>query len=205
MILIDQTEAGIMNANTRSLRADWLMGAALLLMLILTRSGHFGSSFKLPDASWAMFWLSGAFALRWWWPAIMMIAAAIVDYFVISNGVSSYCVTPAYPFLIPAYLSLWFSGRWVAGSLSVELRSALRVAISIINGVTFAFIISNASFYAFAGYFPALSIWHYTQSVMQYWPGYLWHTSVYVITGLLLKFIVESIRKLRVAQQTSPT
>src|SRR5262245_45440466 len=115
-----------MASETRSTYSDWLIGIALLLVLAVTRSGHFGSSFKLPDASWAMFWLSGALALRWWWPMVMMIAAALIDYFVISNGVSSYCLTPAYPFLIPTYLSLWFTGRWVANFLNGGARSLLR-------------------------------------------------------------------------------
>lgn len=192
-----------MNTNSRSLRSDWCIGIALLLVMAMTRSGHFGSDFKLPDASWAIFWLSGAFALRWWWPAVMIIAAVLTDYFVISHGVSSYCATPAYPFLIPTYLSLWFSGRWVANALNTELRSALRVALSIVSGVTAAFIISNASFYAFAGYFSTMSAWQYTQAVIQYWPGYLLHTAAYALTGLLLSFVIESLNKQRASEQTS--
>jgi len=182
-----------MNTVSRFTR-DWITGLALIAVLALTRSDHFGSSFKLPDASWAMFWLSGALSLRWWWPMLMMVTAAIVDYVVISNGVSSYCVTPAYPFLIPAYLSLWFMGRWIAASLNGEVRSLLRIAISLLNGVTVAFIISNASFFAFAGYFSTLSAWQFTQAVIQYWPGYILHTAVYASTGLLIRYIVVALQ-----------
>jgi hypothetical protein len=150
-----------------------------------------------------MFWLSGVFAIRWWWTAIFMIAAAIVDYVVISHGVSGYCVTAAYPFLIPAYLSLWSSGRWVSQALSIEWRSLLRIALSVLNGVTIAFIISNYSFYVFSGNFASLSTWQYTQATVQYWPAYLLHTAVYAMTGLLIHFIVGTISTLRATQQTT--
>jgi len=183
-----------MKTVSRAAHIDWLVGVALLLVLAVTRSGHFGSSLKLPDASWAMFWLSGALALRWWWPMLMMAAAAAIDYFVISHGVSSYCVTPAYPFLIPTYLSLWFMGRWVSTSLNSEMRSLLKISVSILNGVTFAFIISNVSFFVFAGYFSSMSAWQFSTAVIKYWPGYLLHTAIYAGTGLLIRYIVMSVR-----------
>ena len=188
---------------TRSVQRDWVTGCMLLLVLIITRSGHFGTSLKLPDASWAVFWLSGAFAIRWWWTAIFMVAAAIVDYIVISHGVSSYCVTPAYPFLIPTYAALWGAGRWVSQSLGFEWQSLLRVAVSVLNGVTVAFIISNYSFYLFSGNFASLTTWQFTQATMQYWPAYLLHVTVYVVTGLLIHSISEAIRTLRAPQKTA--
>ncbi len=184
----------------RSPHNEWLTAIVLLLVLIVTRSGHFGSMLKLPDASWAMFWLCGALTTRWWWPALLMIGAAMTDYLVISHGISSYCVTPAYPFLILAYLSLWFSGRRVADSLRAEVRSASKVIISIVNGVTIAFIISNASFYAFAGYFPKLSAWQYTQDVIHYWPHYLIYTAMYVSCGLLIRFVILALKNHRLSQ-----
>jgi len=192
-----------MNSEKRATYNDWLIGGILMLILILTRSGHFGSSFKLPDTSWAMFWLSGALSLRWWWPALMMVAAALIDYFVISNGVSSYCVTPAYPFLIPAYLSLCVTGRWAAHSLNGDARSLLRVAVSILNGVTLAFIISNVGFYLFAGYFSKMTAWQYFKAVSQYWSGYLAHASLYIATALLIRSIVSALRGARTETQTS--
>ena len=184
-----------MNAYTHH-RSNWLIGIALLLVLIVTRSGHFGSRFTLPDASWAMFWLSGALALRWWWQAILISASAAVDYFVIGQGISSYCVTPAYPFLIPAYLSLWLVGCCVSKFLTLEANSVLWIAISILIGVTLAYFISNASFYFFSGYLPALTAWQYIVAVIKYWPSYLVTTAVYAGVGLLLNSVVRELRNL---------
>ncbi|MES1196065.1 MAG: hypothetical protein ABUL58_03885, partial [Steroidobacter sp.] len=70
-------------------------------------------------------------------------------------------------------------------------------------GVTFAFIISNASFYVFAGYFPTMAAWQFTQSVMKYWPGYLLHTAIYAGTGLLIRYIIASMQTSRTSQQAS--
>lgn len=182
---------------------EWQIASALLLALVITRSGHFGSAFKLPDASWAMFWLCGALTKRWWWPALLMIAAALVDCFVISHGVSSYCVTPAYPFLIPTYLALWFAGRWANNALHTDILSSMKVLLSIASGVTLAFIISNASFYMLAGYFPKLSAWQYTQDVMHYWPHYFIYTAMYAITGLLIRFIIQTAYDARASHQAS--
>src|SRR5882757_2471136 len=108
-------------------RNELLTGCILLLVLVLTRSGitrsHFGTEFNLPDASWAVFWLTGAFTLQRVWPLLLMLACVAVDYFVIAGGVSAYCFTPAYPFLIPAYLSLWAFGRWSRSQLPIRTQS----------------------------------------------------------------------------------
>lgn len=191
-----------MNQSSHSIRSSISIGLVLLLTLVITRSGHFGTAIKLPDASWAMFWLSGALGLRWYWPMILMVSAALVDYVVISHGVSSYCVTPAYPFLIPAYLSLWTTGKWVANQTLFSSKSILRVSISIVNGVTASFVISNISFFGLSGYFSSMSAWQYSQSVIVYWPHYLWHTAIYAITGLLIKFIATGLRSTHATQST---
>ena len=182
---------------------DGWIAVTLLAVLIVTRSGHFGTSFKLPDASWAMFWLAGALTTRWWWPAVMMVAAALIDYFVINHGISSYCVTPAYPFLIPAYLSLWLAGRWMAESLTMKANSLARIMLSIASGVTTAFVISNVSFYALSGYFSTLSAWQYAQDVARYWPHYLIDTTMYACAGLLIRFIIRAALNVRTLSKAS--
>lgn len=178
------------------------VGLVLLTVLVITRSGHFGSAIKLPDASWAMLWLSGALGLRWYWPMILMVSAALVDYIVISHGVSSYCVTPAYPFLIPSYLSLWAMGKWAAGQTLFNSKSIVRITASIVNGVTAAFIITNVSFFALSGYFHSMPALQYMQAVLVYWPSYLWHTAMYGMTGLLINFIITELRTAKAAQST---
>ena len=189
--------------TTQTLHREKWIAVTLLIVLVITRSGHFGSDIKLPDASWAMFWLCGALTTRWWWAALLMIAAALVDYIVINHGVSSYCMTPAYPFLVPTYLALWFSGRWITHPLDAEVRPVSRVIISLTTGVTIAFVISNASFYTLSGYFSKLTAWQYAQDVAHYWPHYMIYTALYAICGLLIRFVIRSIQDFRASHQAS--
>jgi hypothetical protein len=106
----------------RNSRREVFVVAALAAAMWLTRShqidDHFGSFIDLPDASWAVFFIAGVVGLRWWAPAALMLNAGVIDYLALLAGVSDYCVTPAYPFLIPTYLTLWASGRWSAFDLA---------------------------------------------------------------------------------------
>jgi hypothetical protein len=187
----------IMNKPARGLtsRNELMMGLLLLLILIVTRSGisrsHFGTHLNLPDASWAVFWLTGALTVKRWWPAVLMIACVAVDYWVIAGGVSDYCFTPAYPFLIPAYFSLWAMGGWSRAQLPVRSTSILSAALSLFIGVSACFLISNLGFYLSSGYFGAMSALHYAQAVSRYFPHYLLTTSAYAVAGVLIHYVVK--------------
>lgn len=183
--------------RTSTANNQLLIGLSLLLVLALTRSGHFGSAIKLPDTSWAMFWLAGALTVSRWWPVLLMLLAGSIDYIVIADGVNGYCVTPAYPFLIPTYLALWSAGRYASAPLVLDRHSILRMTLALLAGVSSAFIISNASFYYFSGYFSALSLTAYTLSVVRYWPHYLLTSALYVSCGLLLFFVIVTARKIK--------
>jgi hypothetical protein len=180
--------------ETNTSRSEILIGCLLLLVLAITRSGitrsHFGTEINLPDASWAVFWLTGAFTHKRWWPALLMLACVAIDYFVIAGGVSAYCFTPAYPFLIPAYLSLWATGRWTQHASGKAYLA--RSAVALFVGVSACFIISNIGFYLAAGYFAQMPAMLYAKAVARYWPHYLLHTSMYAGAGLLIAYIVRS-------------
>src|SRR5512141_711534 len=99
-------------------RTTWI-ATALVALMAMTRYNHFGSSVSLPDASYAVFLLSGLFLGRmragWAILALLLVEAALVDYYAISfQGISAWCVTSAYGFLMVAYAGLWAIGRWYA-------------------------------------------------------------------------------------------
>src|SRR5580692_3342727 len=80
--------------------------------MLATRLHHFE---HLPDASWAIFFLSGfhLFGARAF--ALLMVEAVIIDYVATQHlGVSSYCLSIAYLFVLPAYAALWLGGRVAA-------------------------------------------------------------------------------------------
>jgi hypothetical protein len=182
------------NINPRP-RNEFLIGCILLLTLILTRSGithsHFGTEFTLPDATWAAFWMMGAFTAQAAWPMLLLIACVIVDRLVIASGTSDYCFTAAYAFLIPAYLSLWVMGRWSRRQLPIRAQTLLRTASSILLGTSICFVIANVLFYLAAGYFANMTFIQYAQAVLRYWPYYLQHTAIYAGTGLLIHYVTS--------------
>jgi hypothetical protein len=181
-----------MSATTNTSRNELLVGCLLMLVLVITRSGitrsHFGTEFNLPDASWAVFWMMGIFTTHLAWPALLLAACVGVDYFVIAGGVSAYCMTPAYPFLIPAYLSLWALGKWSRAQLPVRASSLPALALSLLLGITSCFLIANISFYFMSGYFAQMPLLLFAQGVARYWPYYLLHAAIYAGTGVLIHY-----------------
>jgi hypothetical protein len=164
---------------------DTVIVVLFAVAMWLTRSHEIVPVLKFPDVTWAAFFLAGIFTRRWLPPALLLINATLIDYVVIVHGgVSDYCVTPAYAFLIPTYLALWACGRWVQLEPLGTSRSLLRSAIALSIGVLGAFFISNASFYAFSGYFGEMSVLTYAASVVRYLPAYFEGTLVYA--GIVL-------------------
>ena len=155
----------------------WI-ASALLLLMALTRYNHFGSAMALPDASYAVFFLGGLFLGRVRGAlamlALLMIEAALVDYYAINfREVSGWCVTSAYAFLVFAYGALWFVGRWYAPRHDLTLRGMSGLLLAGAAAGSAAFIIANVSFYLLAGYFDSMSISQYVSSVAQYFGPYV--------------------------------
>lgn len=169
-----------------SQRARIFLGFVLLATMWLTRSHHFATLSSLPDASWATFFIAGLCSARWLVPTLLLINAGSIDYLAIHGGVSDYCVTPAYPFLIPAYLTLWAAGRWAAFGLELNLRGLIRGGVALIVGVAGAFLISNVSFFLFAGYFDSMPALVYSRRVAGYFFNFLESTAAYTVVSLVV-------------------
>ena len=165
-------------------KSIWI-AAALVLLMGVTRFNHFGSATMLPDASYAVFFLGGlylgrtriAMALL----PLLMIEAALVDYYVINfRDVSGWCVTSAYGFLVLAYGSLWFIGRWYAPRHDLTAKGLLGLFVSAAAANSLAFVIANVSFYLLAGYFPGMSVAEYASRVAQYYGSYVGIAVIYI-------------------------
>ena len=116
-------------------RSALAIGLTLALLMAATRSHHFAATLHLPDASWAAFFLAG-FYLRpvWVFPALITLAG-VSDYVAIAGfGVSDFCASPAYGFLLPAYGALWLAGRWYAGRHRFALSTLIPLAGSVVIG-----------------------------------------------------------------------
>lgn len=164
-----------------------LIALGLVALMAATRSHHFGSTLHLPDASLAVFLLAGFFIASPLFFAGLLIEAGALDYVAITHlGVSDYCVTPAYWFLIPTYAVLWYAGRHYARIHQYSLRSLGIFAAVSCAAVSAAFLISNGAFYVFSGYFAEMNMAEYVAGVTQYYGPYLTGAVVYLAPAALL-------------------
>lgn len=162
-------------------RQQWLIAACLLLLMLVTRGHHFASVDALPSASWAVFFLAGLYLSRGLWFPIFLILAATLDFAAIYwGGVSSYCVSPAYSFLLPAYGSLWLAGRWLSKHLAFQWQTLLLVAITMTVATAVATVFSSGGFYWFSGRYAEPTVIELAQRLVQYFPKYLSSMAFYI-------------------------
>lgn len=167
---------------------------ALLALMAITRIGHFGSVVSLPDASLAVFLLGGLWLAGWGTFAVFMGLAFVIDVGLARTATEAgWCLTPAYWGLLPTYALLWQVGRWLKNSPELP---PLRFATVSALAVTFAFVVSNATFWAFSGLFPEMGAAEYAQRVIGYYPPYLGSAALYLACGWLAHWLMTA-RRLR--------
>jgi len=173
----------------------------LLILMVATRSG-LASNLHLQDASWAIFFVGGFYlSARWRWsfPALMAAAVAIDWVAIRYYGVSNYCVTAAYGFLVPAYAALWLGGSWVRRHATVDGLGLLVLGAGALLSASICFFLSNGSFYwlgnrgpapTFAGWMASVAAW--------YWP-FVRVCAAYIATAAFAHVLLMRIRPLRTA------
>ncbi len=157
-----------------SIRSQMLIGVALIMLMMVTRGDHFLSLGQLPDASWAIFFLVGLY-LRSAWPLLgFFVLSWSLDFIAYRwGGVSDFCLTPAYIFLLPAYASLWLAGRWYAARYQFKWTTVMPLVSSAFVGVSLCELFSSGGFYFFSGRFEATTLAEYVQRTVQYFPYYV--------------------------------
>lgn len=160
----------------------------LAVLMLLTRTGHFGDSLHLPDASMAVFFLGGVFVRRHWALAALLILAVAIDAVAVGwAGVSAYCITAAYAFLPLAYAVLWYGGsacaRVLADAPAWRAAAGLCVGVALFAGLSF--LISNGAFYWLGGRVAATSLAGWAANAWRWGPRFVATTLVYA-GGVLL-------------------
>ena len=161
-----------------------LIGMALIALILLTRSSHFGTSFLLPDATIAALFLTGMLMQKLRWLAIAIAVAFAVDFYALGfAGVADYCMSLGYWGLIPTYAMVWGVGRYIAKQ---ENPFALQVFVpSALIATSLAFVLSNAFWYAFSDKVSSLTIAEFSARVAQYFTPYLGYTAFYLCVALI--------------------
>ena len=193
------------NFQTRTIAIFILLAA----LMAATRFSHFGSAVSLPDASYAVFFLGGLYLSRFARVSVavfsvLIIEAGLIDYYATSvQGISDWCMSPAYWFLIPTYGSLWLVGRWFASrnamqEHSLEGKALIGLGMAAWVGSSFAFVFSNATFYLFSGRFAEMSAAEYASRVAQYYVSYVSMALLYIACAVAIHMAAEIIGKQRV-------
>lgn len=175
--------------------------AALVLLMAVTRGSHFGSPINLPDATLAIFLVAGFMLPRFTLAALaaflfLLLEAGGLDYYAITyQGVSDYCVSPAYWFLIPTYASMWLAGHWFAAHQQNNWAS-----LALFGGVSWlassiAFLISNGAFYTLSGKFSDMNIAEYAARVAKYYPPYVSGSLMYLALAAVIYASVKYLLK----------
>ncbi|HEU0188569.1 MAG TPA: hypothetical protein VFQ97_01085 [Gallionella sp.] len=170
-----------------------ILAIALSILMWLTRDHHVATLTHLPDASWAIFFLLGFYFRQRMMLPVFLAQAALADYLAITQfGVDDYCVTAAYPFLIPAYFSLWLAGRWYAARHQFHARSLPRFAAAAVSGTAACEMISSGSFYFLGGRFANTSLTEFASRLAQYFPGNLAGVALYLGIASLIHMLIVS-------------
>ena len=154
----------------------------LLLLMAATRFGHVPYMpwlSVLPDASWAVFLLSGFYLSRWNLFSLFLLVAATIDLVAVGwGGVSAACISSGYLFLVPSYALLWQGGRLCRRLLGLGWSAATTMVPVALLSIAATFVLSNLGHYWFAaGIEPGLAayalavapwLWIYTVNTALY-------------------------------------
>ncbi|HEY6096360.1 MAG TPA: hypothetical protein VIU93_15575 [Gallionellaceae bacterium] len=175
--------------------------AGLALLMAVTRGSHFGSGSYLPDATLAVFLLGGFFLTGFGRAAmlvfgVLLLEAGAIDYYAVNAaGVSDWCVTPAYWFLIPTYAVMWLGGSWFAGQQQNGWRSLAQFAGVSWLATSGAFLVSEGSFYLLSGRYGDMSVGEYASGAAQYYLPYLAGSLMYLALAAVVYVLLVNARK----------
>jgi hypothetical protein len=158
-----------------------------------TRLHHFE---YLPDASWAVFFLSGFYLFGARAFAILMVEAVIIDYVATQHfGVSSYCLSIAYPFVLPAYATLWLGGRVAARHRYDEMTRRIGwLSICLLGSVSACFVLTNGSFYWLSGRVASPDVAGWKAGFAHWYPHFLAVPCLYVAVTVMTQWLGARLR-----------
>lgn len=184
-----------MNLDTRK---QYGIAAVLALLIAATHGHHFGNLLHLPPATWAVFFAAGFYVRRAWVFAALLAEVVVLDYFAVTvGGISSYCVSPAYGFLLPAYGSLWMAGRWLAARYSFSTAILPALGASLLGSVTLAELFSSGGFYFFSGRQAETSLAGLGENLVKYFPQSLQSFAFWIGIALVMHVAIAMTQSAR--------
>jgi hypothetical protein len=166
----------------------------LVLLMVLTRYSAF-HTWGLPSATLAVFFIAGIYLRQYAYPVLLLATAGFTDYFSIQAGTSDWCITPAYMFLIPTYLCLWFAGRQFDDLQIRTPKEFFHLALFVLLSSTAAFIISTGSYHLLSGRYDDVPILDQVVKSMKYYPRYiggvLFYVGIFLVSVNVKPYLVD--------------
>jgi len=155
-------------------RTQVLIAFGLVVLMAATRVPYLPGMESMFGASWAVFFLAG-FYLR-----SVLAVPAFLALAVLLDGIAlgwadaaSYCLTPAYALLAPAYASLWVAGRWAASRYRFAASMLVPLTGSLLIGGAVCELLSSGGFYWLSGVFADPTVAKFAVRETIYFPPYL--------------------------------
>jgi hypothetical protein len=174
-----------LQSQLSSLRERPWLTVLLVALVLVTRTNYSSAVIDTPDISLAAFFIAGL-----WIPSLLAFvllfgAAALADQLSFMAGVSDWCFTPAYVFLVPTYFSLWYAGYLCRKADFFQVAGAVKIAVYFVLAVVVAYLISSYSFYFFSGRLTPTTAMQYTQGLAKYfWHPYFSWAAAYTVLAL---------------------
>jgi hypothetical protein len=149
----------------------------------------------LPDASLAIFFLAGFYLRPAWAFGALFAEGLLVDLTAISwGGVSGFCLSPAYLFLIPSYGAMWAAGRWYAKRYRPALSTVLPLVGCLLLAASAAELLASGGFYLFSGRFEDLTSAALWSRLVEYFPTSLKALVLYIGLAAVIHLATAVIR-----------
>jgi hypothetical protein len=157
---------------------------ALAALMMATRIHHFGVGAIAPDASTAVFFLTGLMLASPLYLLGFSVLAVLLDMVALGPiGVADACMSSGYWLLFAGYAALWFAGRMARTVERLDALAAAKLLAILSLGVGVFFVLSNAGYYLGSDY-ASLSVQEYAQRVSRYLPYYWLVTLAYAAAGI---------------------
>lgn len=179
---------------TLSKRYQFIIGFILIAIMAITRGHHFASLNHLPSATLALFFLAGLYLSAKSMFGVLLAEAVLLDYLAITfGGVSSFCVSPAYVLLLPAYGTLYLAGRWYKQRYQFHWSTLLLLSASLIIATAISKVFSSGGFYIFSGRYAEPTLVEFGHRFMKYYPSSLSNLVFYIAIAIICHVLIVSL------------
>lgn len=186
---------------TLSKRYQFIIGFILIAIMAITRGHHFATFSHLPSATLALFFLAGFYLSGKWMFVVLLTEAALLDYFSMTfAGGSTFCASPAYALLLPAYGMLYLAGSWYKQHYQFNWSTLLPLSASLIIATAISKVFSSGGFYLFSGRYADQTLIEFGERFLKYYPSSLSNLAFYIAIAIICHVLVVSLTNTAVKQ-----